>query len=118
MPKDFVGFLNEKTERGAGLVAIFGKPEVFLTSFIPQQVSWNGEVKRAYMIDLAMYPAEVLDRLANHLSQRFNVSLAEVKRELPRIGCPLLADDVAVMIENPQRFIDLMDDCEHEDGVE
>jgi hypothetical protein len=116
MPADFKGFLNEQTERGKGLVAIFGKPEVFLKSFIPERVSWNGEVKNAYMIDLAMYPAEVIDRLANHLSQRFNIPVAEVKKDLPRIGCPLLTDDVSIMIENPQRFIDLEDDCEEGDA--
>jgi hypothetical protein len=104
MPKDFVGFLNVKTERGKNVAKVFGKTEVYLKSPVPERISWNGQVKVAYQIDLAMYPAEIIDRLANHLSQRFNVPVADVKHDLPQIGCPLLSEEVTVAI--PMRYFE------------
>jgi hypothetical protein len=105
MGKDFIATITNE-ERAADIEAIFGSRDMFLKSFIPDGVLWNGETKLAYQIDLEMYGDEIIDKLTEFLATKFSIPIEDVKRDLPAIGCPLLADDCIIEVKNPMRWID------------
>lgn len=64
--------------------------------FVPNKANVLGEVRDVYMLDLRKLTEEQTSNLIEHLSNKFHVPIAEVKRDLPQIGCPILAEDLCI----------------------
>ena len=106
MGKDFEIIINEKTERGKDFIKVFGKTIVNIKSPIPKYILTPDKEKvLAYFLDLALITEEQRENLIKHLSEKFNQSIDFVRKNLDKIGVPVLKKDCSLIINNPQKWI-------------
>ena len=106
MEQDFSATINEDSPRAADWLKVLGSREVAITSPQPVLASAPGiEAALFYQLDLSALTAEQRARLIAHLAERFHVPLAEVKRDLNQVGCPLLAEDLIVAVSQPWTWL-------------
>lgn len=91
---------------------VFGRTEVCVLSPLPVLVAVPGfdEPQSAYMLDLKEISDYEKARLIEHIYETFKVDVMEIHELLDKHGVPILAGECALIIENPQVWIDLDDD--------
>lgn len=94
--------ISDRSPRYAEWLAVFGKAEVpIINIMVPNLANVLGEVREVYMLDLKKLTPEQMRRLKGHIASKFGVSMEEIERELPKIGVPILAEDVSVTTDQP-----------------
>lgn len=116
-PRDFTARINsDDPQRAAVWRMVFESDEVPLRSpFSALAMLPERGPTEVYDLAIAALTAEQRTRLVLHISGRFNIPAEQVEAQLDVIGCPILAEDVVIVIERPWRWIDFDDDLE-EDG--
>lgn len=105
MGKDFWIIIDDP-ERAQEFLKVFGRVRLNIKSPIPRHVNLPGKgTRKIYELDLSLISDEERERLAAHLSERFNMPVKTILADLDRIGMPILADGCTVVIENPQRWM-------------
>lgn len=103
---DFTATINEGSERAAAWTAVFGGRVVPLVSPFPHEASAPGIAAAwFYQIDVTAITPGQRARLVAHIASRFDIPEAEVDAALDTVGCPVLAEDVTVVVANPQKWI-------------
>ncbi len=106
MGNDFEVMIHDE-ERKKNFIEVFGTNTVKVKSPIPQWITKpNGETVQAYFLDLDLISKEERKRLVKNLSERFNQPIEFVEKDLEKIGVPILKEHCALIIHNPQRWID------------
>lgn len=105
MGKDFeVKIINP--ERAEVFRQTVGSDIVFVQSPVPEMATLPGLGERkVFKLDLDMYTQEEKDKLAAHISEKFNIDIEFVKTNLASAGVPILAEDCTVIIKIPQRWV-------------
>ncbi len=89
MPDHLIEIVDN--ERAKVFEEIFGSKVVKVTSSTLQElVLPNGDVVKAYYLDLTTITTEQREKLVTYLSQAFNFSRAEVDEKLEDLGVPIL----------------------------
>ena len=89
--------INERSPRYAEWLAVFGSPEApIINILIPNKANVLGEIRDVYMLDLKKLTPEQMGRLKGHIASKFGIPMEEVERDLPKIGVPILAEDVSI----------------------
>ncbi len=89
--------ISDRSPRYAEWLAVFDTAEVHIINIaIPNLANVRGEIREVYMLDLEKLTPEQMGRLKGHIASKFGVSMDEIERELPKIGVPILAEDVIV----------------------
>lgn len=106
MSSDFIAKISEQSARYQEWCEVMGSNEIPLKSPFPIAASAPG-VKAAlfYQIDLTQITPEQRERMIKHIARKFDVDIEEVSSTLDTVGCPVLADDVIVVVSHPQRWI-------------
>lgn len=95
--------ISERSPRYQEWLDVFGGNEVpIINIVIPNKANVLGEIRDVYMLDLAKLTPAQIWRLTRHISRKFEIPSDEVARDLPKIGVPILAEDV--MITTDQMF--------------
>lgn len=104
MSKDFKAIIRPESTRYQEWMNAFGANEVSIKSPIPHEGSAPG-IERGlfYLIDLEELTGEQKERLVKHLASKFNIDEQEVASQL--VECPIYDEDVAVVIHNPQKWL-------------
>lgn len=106
MGKDFKAIIREGTPRYQEWIDVLGSNEMFLKSFMPTWASAPGiEAGLFFQMDLALLTAEQRERLIKHIATKFGVDQQEVAAKLDQVGCPVLDQDVTIVVHNPQRWL-------------
>lgn len=89
--------ISDRSPRYAEWLAVFGTAEVpIINILLPNKANVLGEIRYVYMLDLKMLTPEQMGRLKGHIVSKFGIPMEEVERELPKIGVPILAEDVII----------------------
>jgi len=90
----------ETSPRAADWLRVFGRlTDIPLRSPFAIRVNVPGRSNvSAYLLDISFITPEERLRLVNHIADRFNLTPAEVDRDLDAQGVPILAEDVLVSI--------------------
>jgi hypothetical protein len=87
---------------------VFGTDTVHLRSPFPREANLPGnEVKLIYELDIDLLTTDQRQALAAHLSVKFGYTEGFVNENLDAMGCPILADDVSVSLDNPMKWIEM-----------
>lgn len=106
MSKDFIAKIREDSPRHEKWMRVMGTNEIPIKTPIPAQGSIAGQDNALFfMIDLNELAEEQKERLIQHISINFGVDEAEVRGSLDQVGCPILDEDVTIIILNPQKWI-------------
>lgn len=106
MNTDFTATINESSDRAAAWRDIFGSHTIPIRSPIPERANAPGVTDGLfYQIDLRQITPEQRARMVRFIAGRFTIPAAEVDAALDAVGCPILADDVAVIEQRPQKWI-------------
>jgi hypothetical protein len=105
MSEDFKAIINEKSTRYQEWLAIMGTNEIPLLTPIPQMVALPSGVAPCLWIDIAALTYEQKERMVKHLATKFSIPEQEVAHDLDGVGCPILDEEVTVVIFNPQKWI-------------
>lgn len=106
MPKDFKVSINKESERGKEFIKVFGSEIVFIKSPRPKYILTPNKKKvLAYFLDLDLLTEKQRETLIKHLSKKFNLSIETVKKDLDKMGLPILQKDCLLIINNIQRWI-------------
>lgn len=106
MSHDFIATISRESTRYQEWMEVMGDFVIPLKSPFPAPGSAPGvAVGMFYEIDLSAITAEQRARMITHLARKFGFSEEEVASTLDEVGCPILADDVTVIVSNPQRWI-------------
>ena len=106
---DFTARISNDSDpqRAATWRLVFGADEVPLRSpFSALAMLPDRGPTEVYDLDITALTAEQRTRLVLHISDCFNVTVNDVEAQLDVVGCPILAEDVTVVIERPWRWID------------
>lgn len=76
-----------------------------IISLIAREVNLRIGSCRVYMLDLNRLTAEQRAALEQHLGSKFNLPIAFVHDEMPRVGVPILADEVTAYSTLPQKYL-------------
>lgn len=97
--------LSPDSPRRNDWLFVFGRLDCIpLTGYQPQAATVPGRPDAlVYMLDLERLAPAERERLIHHLAVRFKLHVAEVARDLDRVGCPILAEDVLVAV--PMRLL-------------
>lgn len=111
MAKDFTVIINETSPRAADFLKVFGRREVHVKSFVPQLMEHPdfAEPQPIYLLDFDFVTEEEFERLTDLMSEKFQAARATVSAALKALGLPILAHDCTIVVENPQKWIDLDD---------
>ena len=105
MSKNFTATISEKSERAEMWLSILGARTIPIRSPIPTKANLPGKPGASiYEMDIESLTGEQREKLIDHLAKRFGVPRAEVAHDLDEIGCPILAEDIIVTIQNPQKW--------------
>lgn len=105
MVKDFEVTIHDK-ERSENFIEVFGTNTVKVKSPIPKWIiKPNGEEAEAYFLDLDLITKEEREKLIRNIHERFNQSINFVRKNLEKMGVPILAEHCSLIIHNPQRWI-------------
>lgn len=103
---DFKATLYIESKRYSDWLEVFGASTIDLRSPFPEQVLLPDErVAYAYKLDLTVLTTEQRARLITKLARNFELSEEEVARNLDKIGCPILAEDLSIAIHNPAKWM-------------
>lgn len=103
---DFIAIIRQGSPREQDWLQVLGSRKVELKAPFPQWKSAPGyPAALFYEIDLGALKPDQRARLIVHIARRFQVPVEEVERDLDAVGCPILAEDVGVMVFHPQRWI-------------
>lgn len=99
-------------ERAAKWKQIFGTDEVPITCPFPLSIGDFPGVGRKpyYLMDLKAITPEQKEHLVASIAQGFGLSLEEVRRDIDRIGVPILADNIVTSCRDQGLFMSLIDD--------
>lgn len=93
--------ISKDSPRYAEWLAVFGGAEVPIINIVfPSKANVLGEIRDVYMLDLDKLTPDQIGRLKGHIASKFGVSMEEIERDLPRIGVPILAEDLTVTTDN------------------
>ena len=105
MASDFEAKIRGNSERAETWRRILGSETVNIKSPIPSVASLPGKGETTiYELDIKLLTAEQRQRLVAHLAERFGYTPHDVDRDLDDIGCPILNEDISVIIHNPQKW--------------
>lgn len=106
MGKDFIAKVSEQSTRYQEWLEVMGINEIPLESTFPVLGSAPG-VKAGlfYQVDLSAITPEQRERMIKHIARKFGVDEQEVSSTLDAVGCPILAEDVTVIVNHPQKWI-------------
>jgi hypothetical protein len=105
MAKDFTATISGNSERAEVWRQILGTETVNIKSPFPSVANLPGKpTAKVYELDINLLSDEQRERLVNHISSQFNLSIADVSRDLNEMGCPLLAEDLTITVHNPQKW--------------
>lgn len=106
MSREFIAKISEESTRHREWIEVMGVDEIPLKSPFPEWASAPGvEAGLFYQIDLSAITPEQRERMIKHIARKFEVDEHEVSSTLDTIGCPILAEDVTVVVLNPQKWI-------------
>ena len=106
MTTDFSATLREDSPRYHDWMTVFGTNTVYLKSPFPNWYGLPGKERTScFDLDIASLTAEQRERMIVFLSQRFDVAEDIVRQDLDEVGCPIVAEDVAIAIAHPQRWL-------------
>lgn len=105
MAKDFTVTVHDP-ERASEFATVFGTTTVCIRSPLPSLADLPGRPNAlVYELDLAELTDDQRQRLINHIATKFSIPAEEVAAELDVVGMPILAENVAIAIHNPQRWL-------------
>lgn len=105
MGKDFTATISGNSERAETWRQIMGTETINIKSPIPSYANLPGKPNAMiYELDLGLLTDEQRAKLVSHISDKFNISITDVSRDLDEIGCPVLAEDVTIAVHNPQKW--------------
>ena len=93
--------INEKSPRAAEWQKVFGTNEVAIHGWLPTNANVLGEIREVYLLNLKSLTKEQFERLILHISEKFNESVEFIKHELPKVGVPILAEDLIITCDTP-----------------
>lgn len=106
MAKDFTATISETSERAETWRQVLGTRTIYLKSFIPVFFDLPGKpCTKSYELDLPLLTAEQRQRLVVYISDKFSFEKGYVEHNLDIVGCPILAEDVTVTANNPQKWL-------------
>lgn len=115
MERDFSATITNPA-RAAEWQAVFGTTTVNIKSPLPEWADLPGKGRSiVYFLDLDLITLEQRQRLVEHISQKFNLSAAEVEADLDAHGMPILDEDCLVTAVNPQKWLDSIELSDDED---
>lgn len=104
MGNDFEVMINDE-ERKKNFMKVFGTNIVKVKSPVPKRIlKPDGVEADAYFLDLILITAGQRENLIQDLSERFQQPIEFVRKNLDKIGVPILADHCTLIINNPQRW--------------
>lgn len=106
MGKDFTAMISGDSARARAWRDVFRDEVVYLQSPAPQEIVLP-EIGQAfaYMLDVDLLTDEQRARLVQHLARKFRLDEGFVDEQIDAVGVPILARDVTVTIENPQKWV-------------
>ena len=105
MSGDFKAIISEKSSRYKEWLEVMGTNEIPLIAPIAVLSSAPGiDEARFFLMDIAALTSGQRERLVKHLASKFSVPLEEVAHDLESVGCPILDEDVMLVIGNPQKW--------------
>ena len=105
MGKDFEVTIYDK-ERKKNFLEVFGTDTVKVKSPIPEWIIRpNGEEALAYFLDLDLITKKERKKLIKQISEKFNQDIDFVRKNLDKMGLPILKEGCSLIIKNPQRWI-------------
>jgi len=105
MTKDFTATISEKSERAEMWQTVLGDKTIPIRSPIPTKANLPGKPAASiYEMDIESLTGEQREKLIDYLAERFGIPKAEVAHDLDEVGCPILAEDIIVTIQNPQKW--------------
>jgi len=106
MSKDFKATIRENSPRAASWREVFGSFEIYLRSPTPELASAPGvEAGLFYQIDLQELTEIQRARMIAYIAKKFHIDEQEVADTLDDVGCPILADDITIVVYNPLKWI-------------
>lgn len=106
MSNDFTATIRPDSERAQTWREVFGSTTVPIRSPSPVRANVaNITDGLFYQIDLRQITPEQRARMVAHITRAFAIPAAEVDAALDSVGCPILADDVAVIEQSPQKWM-------------
>lgn len=120
MGKDFRFKVHDDSDRAEVFMKVFGRLEVCVTNIVPEVANLPGfdEPQRVYKLDLNEITFDEQKALINHISDKFNLNPTLVDKQIAERGVPILASERTLIVENPQRWIDISDDYPDDDEEE
>lgn len=89
--------ISQQSPRYQEWLAVFGTTEIPIVNIlVPNKANVLGQIRDVYMLDLRKLTEEQTERLIAHIARKFNVNIAEVRRDLHQHGVPLLAEDLII----------------------
>lgn len=106
MGKDFTVTVDNP-KRMDDWVSMFDTVTVHVTSPIPVEAFLPGfdEPQLIYELDLGLITKQQRQKLVRYLSQKFNIPMAEIDRQIDSHGVPILAADCMVTVHNPHKWL-------------
>ena len=106
MSRDFTVTINHPQRRLEWL-DVFGTAQLHIKSIFPELITLPGydEPQLVYYLDLTYLRPQHRQRLFRQLAIRFNLSEAQVKRELKKQEVPIPAADCTLTIQNPHKWL-------------
>ena len=108
MSKDFRVTVFEGTQRAETFMQVFGRLEVCVKSFIPEEINMAGfdEPQLAYWLDLDEITSDERTHMIDYLANRFSLSPQEIESYMNDYGVPIRAAECIVTVLNPQKWVD------------
>ena len=106
MSKDFTVTINHP-QRRLELLEVFGTARLHIKSIYPELATLPGcdEPQLVYYLDLIYLRPDQRRRLFRQLAARFNLTEAQVKRELKKQQVPIPAAECTLTIQNPHKWL-------------
>lgn len=93
-------------ERGDEWERICGTRRFPVTTWEPLKADLPGKPNAdIYILNLLLMESETLDKVTAHLAQKFGLSPQEANLEIVQKGIPILAENVTVVLNDPQRWV-------------
>jgi hypothetical protein len=104
MRKAIEAVLSESSERYADWMQVFGTNRVEVLNARGFIADLPGKPQtEVYLLNLHALSEEQSERLVLHLAEKFDSNAVDVAVELERVGLPILAEDVCMVID--PRFV-------------
>jgi len=84
---------------------VLGTDELPIKSMLSHRVRTPIGEKDAYMMDVEELTKEQQEALIKHLAKKFNLDEEEVRRDVFKIGVPILRDDCIAASDEVMRYL-------------